>query len=94
MNEKEKPEKSTKKKETIESTKWFTTLTYIGIPIIGFIYLIILSKSKKDPIKRDFAKAYIKFKLLHFTTMLIILIIAIYIAIPYIDKLLAYMDLL
>lgn len=83
-----------KKNESVNSQHWFTILTYIGIPIIGFIYLIVLSRSNEQPIKQEFAKAYIKFKLVHLATVLIILTIIIYLAIPYFDKLLAYMELL
>ncbi|WP_373262155.1 hypothetical protein [Hungatella hathewayi] len=94
MNGKEKRETNNIKQKPADSQRWFSTFTYIGIPIIGFIYLIILSRSKNQPIKQDFAKAYIKFKLLHLAIVLIFLCIVICISIPYIDKLLSYLELL
>lgn len=94
MNGKEKIRRKNIEHKQADSQNWFSTLTYIGIPIIGFIYLIILSRSKSQPIKQDFAKAYIKFKLLHLAIVFIFLCIIVYVSIPYIDKLLSYMELL
>ena len=44
MNGKEKRERDNMEQKPADSQNWFSTLTYIGIPIVGFIYLIILSR--------------------------------------------------
>lgn len=59
---------NTKRKKLIRAGKtgdWFQTICFMRIPIIGFVYILVLALSKKTPIeKKSFAKAYIIYKVL------------------------------
>lgn len=91
-----------KEKETIKESElkylslgnWFTIFMYINIPIIGWIYLFTLSKSKNQPLKREFAKAYLMYKLIILFTCILLIIIGSIIILPYINNLLDYMEML
>lgn len=71
---------------------WLVTFTCMNIPIIGWIYLLILSRSKTQPLKKEFAKAYLLYKLLLLIICIVLLIIAASIVIPIIQDVLAYME--
>lgn len=44
---------------------WFQTFCYMRIPVIGFIYILVLAFSKKTPeSKKEFARGYILYKVL------------------------------
>lgn len=85
--------KRKKNKNPFSHQEWYRMFLCMGIPIIGFFYLLGISKSKNET-KRDFAKAYLKYKLVKFIAAVILLIILIWISIPYVDKLLAYIEML
>lgn len=57
-----------KQKKLVRAGKtgeWFQTICFMRIPIIGFIYIVVLALSKKTPLeKKSFAKAYIIYKVL------------------------------
>lgn len=61
--------KEQKKNERIEKIGraggWFQTICYMNIPIIGFIYVLVLAFSKKTSEERkDFARGYLIYKVL------------------------------
>lgn len=73
---------------------WFVTLMCMNIPIVGWIYLLILSGDKKQGAKKDFAKAYLVYKLVFLLISILILGAAAYVGLEYLEKLLAYMEML
>jgi len=73
---------------------WFVTFMCMNIPIIGWIYLMTLAFSRsKDP-RKDFAKAYLLYKLVFLLLSLVILAVAIHYGLELLDKVLAYMEML
>lgn len=74
--------------------RWFFTFMCMNIPIAGWIYLLYLAFSKKVTDRRDFARAYLFYKLTFFIISAVILGILIYIGIDFLDQLLAYMEML
>ena len=74
--------------------RWFVTLMCMNIPVIGWLYLIILALSPSKGPRREFAKAYLLYKLLFLTITLIILARAFHYGMELLDKVLAYMEML
>ena len=74
--------------------RWFLTFMCMNIPIAGWIYLLCLAFGKKENQLRDFAKAYLVYKLVFLAAALVILGILVYVGLDLADKLLAYMEML
>lgn len=72
---------------------WFHTLMIMDIPLIGWIYLLIMAFSKKDQ-RRDFAKAYLIYKLVFLLLALAIIAICLYVGMEAADRLLQYINML
>lgn len=72
---------------------WFNTFMIMNIPIIGWIYLFILALSKKDQ-RKDFAKAYLVYKLVFFLLALAIIAFCLYVGMEVADRLLRYINML
>ena len=73
---------------------WFNTFMIMNIPIIGWIYLLILALKKNSDQRKDFARAYLVYKLVFFLVALGILIVLMYSGMEVIDRLLRYMNML
>lgn len=73
---------------------WFFTFMCMNIPIVGWIYLLYLAFSKKRTERRNFARAYLFYKLIFLLVSALILGILVYIGLGYLDQLLAYMEML
>lgn len=73
---------------------WFVTFMCMNIPVIGWIYLLILALSPSMGPRRDFAKAYLLYKLVFLLLSLAILALALHYGLLFLDKLLAYMEML
>jgi len=74
--------------------RWFLTFMCMNIPIIGWIYLIVLACSRSKGARRDFAKAYLIYKLVFLILSAIILGVAIHYGLKVLDMVLAYMEML
>ena len=45
--------------------KWFQTICFIHVPVVGFFYMLVLAIRKSTPaVKRDFARAYLLYRIL------------------------------
>lgn len=73
---------------------WFFTFMCMNIPIAGWFYLFYLAFNKKKTERRNFARAYLFYKLVFLLVSAIILGILIYIGLGLLDQLLAYMEML
>lgn len=73
---------------------WFVTFMCMNIPVIGWIYLLILALSPSMGPRRDFAKAYLLYKLVFLLLSLAIIAVALHYGLLFLDKLLAYMEML
>lgn len=103
--EKQKPEAKGKKAALHSDTategyirrssiqSWFNTFMIMNIPIIGWIYLFILALSKKDQ-RKDFAKAYLVYKLVFLLMALAIIAFFLYAGMEAADLLLQYINML
>ena len=74
--------------------KWFITFMCMNIPIIGWIYLLVKAFGRKNTQLKDFARAYLLYKLVFLLVALIILGLAVYVGLGLLDELLAYMEML
>lgn len=74
--------------------KWFYTFMCMNIPIAGWIYLYRLSRNPQETQLRDFARAYLWYKLVFLGVALILLLILAIAGWIALDRLLAYMELL
>ncbi len=94
-----------KKSRVVPMKDWYMTFMYMSIPVIGWIYLLILALKKnktKDSkeimeskkIRSEFAKAFLLYKLTILITCILMIAFLINLTIPYIEKLLAYMEML
>lgn len=73
---------------------WFFTFMCMKIPIVSWFYLCYLAFNKKKTDRREFARAYLFYKLVFLSVSLVILGILLYIGIGLLDQLLAYMEML
>lgn len=73
---------------------WFFTFMCMNIPIIGWFYLLYLAFNKKKTERRNFARAYLFYKLIFLLISAVILGIFIYIGLGLLEQLLAYMEML
>lgn len=73
---------------------WFFTFMCMNIPIVGWIYLARLARGKNGSARRNFARAYLFYKLVFLAVSAVILGILIYIGLDMLDHLLAYMEML
>lgn len=73
---------------------WFFTFMCMNIPVIGWFYLLYLAFNKKKALRRNFARAYLVYKLLFLIIAAVILGILLYIGMGLLDQLLAYMEML
>ena len=78
----------------IPPRKWFLTFMYMNIPVIGWIYLLVKAFGRKTTQLKDFARAYLLYKLVFLLVALIILGLAVYVGLGILDELLAYMEML
>lgn len=78
----------------IPPRKWFLTFMYMNIPLIGWIYLLAKAFGRKNTQLKDFARAYLLYKLLFLLVALIILGLAVYVGLGLLDEVLAYMEML
>lgn len=94
-----------KKRKIIPMKDWYMTFMYMNIPIIGWIYLLILALRKdkindniksveSKKIRSEFAKAFLLYKLTILITCILLIILLINMAIPYIERLLTYIEML
>lgn len=91
-----RPKKQDKKKKTpppVPVHGWFVTFMCMNIPVIGWIYLMILAFTSKGP-KKEFARAYLLYKLVFLILALAILAVAFHYGMIVLDKVLAYMEML
>ena len=86
--------RKTKYQPFVPVHRWFVTFMCMNIPMIGWIYLIILALSPSKGPRRDFAKAYLLYKLIFLLLSLAILAVALHYGLEVLDKLLAYMEML
>lgn len=98
---KEEAEQDTAIKEKIREKKlesagriggWFQTFCYMRIPVIGFIYILVLAFSKKTPEgKKEFARGYILYKVLVWILAIVLLYCLYKIGLGFVDGMLSFL---
>ena len=73
---------------------WFFTFMCMNMPIVGWFYLFHKARYEEDPARKEFARAYLFYKLLFFIAGAVVLLILIWIGLGLLDQLLAYMEML
>ncbi|MDO4294679.1 MAG: hypothetical protein Q4D90_00785 [bacterium] len=73
---------------------WFFTFMCANMPIVGWFYLLHLASSKRQDLRREYAKAFLRYKLTFLVVSLLLFAIVIYIGAGALDRLLAYMEML
>ena len=75
-------------------SSWFSTLMIMNLPIIGWFYLLVLALRKNGDQRRDFARAYLVYKLVFFLAALVVIAIAMYFSMGLLDQFLEYINML
>ncbi len=88
----EPAEAASEKPDRVSS--WFLTFMCMNIPIVGWIYLFYLAFSKKKRDRRNFARAYLFYKLVFLVAGLILLAVITVTAMNLLEELLDYMQML
>ena len=73
---------------------WFYTFMCMNMPIVGWFYLFHKARYEEDPARKEFARAYLFYKLIFFIAGAVVLLILIWIGLGLLDQLLAYMEML
>ena len=73
---------------------WFYTFMCMNMPIVGWFYLFHKARYEEDPARKEFARAYLFYKLVFFIAGAVVLLILIWIGLGLLDQLLAYMEML
>ena len=73
---------------------WFFTFMCMNMPIVGWFYLFHKAQYEEDPARKEFARAYLFYKLVFFIAGAVVLLILIWIGLGLLDQLLAYMEML
>ena len=73
---------------------WFYTFMCMNMPIVGWFYLLHKARYEEDPARKEFARAYLFYKLVFFIAGAVVLLILIWIGLGLLDQLLAYMEML
>lgn len=71
---------------------WFTTFMIMNLPIIGWFHLLILALNPRADQRKDFAKAYLIYKLVFLLIGLALLAVVLYVGLDVIEQVLRYMD--
>lgn len=71
--------------------KWFQTICFSHVPIVGFFYMLVLAIRKNTPAaEKDFAKAYLLYRILVLILAFAILYVLYQIGLDLVDGLLKY----
>lgn len=92
--DREDEERMNEKKQHADRKEWFYTFMCMNIPIIGWIYLFRLAHRKDGGDRKEFAQAYLFYKLIFLAISLVILLILLFVGIRAADRLFAYMEML
>lgn len=71
--------------------KWFQTICFMNVPVVGFFYMLVMALRKNTPAARkDFAKAYLLYRILVLFLAVTILFVLYKIGLNFVDELLKY----
>lgn len=71
--------------------KWFQILCFQNIPVVGFVYMLVLAVRRNTPVERKaYAKAYILYRLLVMFLAVVILFGIYKVGLDFVDGILQY----
>lgn len=74
-------------------SQWFLSICWLKIPVIGFVYALILALSSKTPVeKRNFARGYILYRCLVIFLAMTILYVVYRVGLGFVEELLSYVN--
>lgn len=73
-------------------SNWFTTFMFMNVPVFGLLYLIFIALFSKQPLKKDFARAYLVYQLIFIGIAVVVVAIACYFGIEMLDNALKFMQ--
>lgn len=77
--------------EGVSVSEWFLSICWIKIPVIGFIYVLVLVLSKKThPAKKNFARGYLVYRCLVLILSLTIMYVLYQVGLSFIDDMLSF----
>ena len=77
--------------EGVTVSEWFLSICWIKIPIVGFIYILILALSRKThQAKKNFARGYLIYRCLVIILSLTILYVLYQVGLSFVDELLSF----
>lgn len=77
--------------EGVSVSEWFLSVCWIKIPVIGFIYVLVLALSKKThPAKKNFARGYLVYRCLVLILSLTIMYVLYQVGLSFIDEMLSF----
>lgn len=77
--------------EGVSVSEWFLSICWIKIPVIGFIYVLVLALSKKThPAKKNFARGYLVYRCLVLILSLTIMYVLYQVGLSFIDDMLSF----
>ena len=77
--------------EGVSVSEWFLSVCWIKIPVIGFIYVLVLALGKKThPAKKNFARGYLIYRCLVLILSVTVLYVLYQIGLNFIDQMLSF----
>lgn len=77
--------------EGVSVSEWFLSVCWIKIPVIGFIYVLVLALSKKThQAKKNFARGYLIYRCLVLILSVTVLYVLYQIGLNFIDQMLSF----
>lgn len=77
--------------EGVSVSEWFLSVCWIKIPVVGFIYVLVLALSKKThPAKKNFARGYLIYRCLVLILSVTVLYVLYQVGLSFIDELLSF----
>lgn len=78
--------------DRVSVSQWFLSICWLKIPVIGFIYALILALSRRAPYeKRNFARGYILYRVLVFLLAVTVLYVVYRVGLGFVEELLSYL---
>jgi len=73
-------------------SNWFTTFMFMNVPIFGLLYLLFIAIFSHQPLKKDFARAYLVYQLIFTGIAIIAVLIMCYFGVEMLDNALKLMQ--
>lgn len=77
--------------EYVSSSQWFLSICWLHIPVIGFIYALILAVNPKTPKeKKNFSRGYLLYQILVLALSITLMYVVYQVGLSFIEEMLSY----